>query len=151
MISYNIYLIVHFLGILMVFLAFGSMIARSALQPDNVSWRKFGAITSGIGLFLILLGGFGMLARLHLGVPGWAFIKLFVWLALGAMTALINKKPQAAKPLWYITLALGIAAVVTVTYKPLEDVGIKPSSPDAEEQIEQAADQIKEQSEQIVD
>jgi len=144
---YHIYLILHFVGILMVFMAFGSMIARSALQPDNVSWRKFGSILSGIGLVLILLGGFGMLARLNLGFPGWAIIKTVIWVALGAMTAIINKKPQAAKPLWFITLILGILAVLTVTFKPLADVGVKPHRPDpvgeVQDALENAGDAIK--------
>ncbi len=148
--SYQIYLILHFTGILLVFLAFGSMIARSALQPGNVAWRKFGGITSGIGLVLILVGGFGMLARLHLGAPGWAMMNTGIWLALGVMTALINKKPQAAKPLWFVTLALGIAAVVTVTYKPLADVGIKHSS-SVEKQVEEALDQAKEKIQDAVE
>lgn len=139
-----IYLILHFTGILLVFLAFGSMIARSALQPDNVPWRKFGGMMSGIGLLLILVGGFGMLARMHLGLPGWAIIKLVIWLALGAMTALINKKPKASKPLWFITLLLGVAAVLTVIFKPLADVGIKQGGGD-EAPVEHAIDAAQQQ------
>lgn len=137
---YQVYLIMHFTGVLLVFLAFGSMIARSALQPDNVSWRKFGGIASGVGLVFLLVGGFGLLAKFNYGVPGWAIIKFVIWLALGAMTAFINKKPQCAKSLWYVALALGIAAVVTVTYKPLADVGVKPHRPDPVGEIEGVMD-----------
>jgi len=121
---YQIYQIIHFAGIFLVMLAFGSMVARSALQPDNAAWRKFGGIASGAGLFLILLGGFGMLARLGLGLPGWAMIKLVIWVALGAMTALINRKPDLSKVWWWVTFALGMAAAIVVIYKPLANVGI---------------------------
>ncbi|GHC07931.1 hypothetical protein [Cerasicoccus arenae] len=119
----KIYYLLHFAGILLVFLGYGSLIARAALQPDNVSWRKFGAIASGVGLFFILLGGFGILGRMGWGFPGWAMIKLGVWLALGAMTAFISRKPQMAMPLWWVTFGLGLIAVLTVIYKPLASVG----------------------------
>ncbi len=136
--DYRFYLVMHFVGILLVFLAFGSMIARSALQPDNVSWRKFGGITSGVGLLFLLVGGFGLLAKFNYGFPGWAMIKFAIWLALGAMTAVINKKPQAAKGLWWTVLVLGFAAVLTVTFKPLSNVGIKPHRDDSAGQVEEA-------------
>jgi len=74
-------------------------------------------------LFLILLGGFGMLARLGLGLPGWAIIKLLIWVALGAMTALINRQPKMSKLWWWVTFALGMGSVFTVIYKPLANVG----------------------------
>ncbi|WP_309384267.1 hypothetical protein [Cerasicoccus frondis] len=138
--DYRFYLVMHFAGILLVFLAFGSMVARSALKPDNTSWRKFGAITSGVGLLFLLVGGFGLLAKFNYGFPGWAMIKFAIWLALGAMTALINKKPQAAKSLWWTVFVLGFAAVLTVTFKPLSDLGVKPHRPDPVGQVEDAVD-----------
>ncbi|MEO0795408.1 MAG: hypothetical protein AAFX93_09610 [Verrucomicrobiota bacterium] len=120
----QVYYILHFAGVLLVFLGFGSLIARAALQPDNVAWRKFGSIASGVGLFFILLGGFGILGRLGWGFPAWAIIKFVIWLALGAMTAFINKKPQAALPLWWVTFLLGLLAVITCVYKPFAAVNV---------------------------
>ncbi|WP_309399748.1 hypothetical protein [Cerasicoccus maritimus] len=141
--DYRFYLVMHFAGILLVFLAFGSMIARSALQPDNVSWRKFGSITSGVGLLFLLVGGFGLLAKFNYGFPGWAMVKFVIWLALGALTAIINKKPHAAKGLWWTVFVLGFAAVLTVTFKPLSGVGIKPHRPEPVGQVEEAVNSSK--------
>lgn len=141
--DYRFYLVMHFAGILLVFLAFGSMVARSALQPDNVAWRKFGSITSGVGMLFLLVGGFGLLAKYNWGFPGWAMIKFAIWLALGALTAIINKKPQAAKGLWWTVFVLGFAAVLTVTFKPLSDVGIKPHRADPIGELQEAVDSAK--------
>lgn len=57
--------------------------------------RKMIAITHGIGLFLILLGGFGMLARLGIiwPWPGWIVAKFIIWLAYGGLLTLVYKKP----------------------------------------------------------
>ncbi|MGJ3243711.1 MAG: hypothetical protein ACFE0O_12270 [Opitutales bacterium] len=114
-----IYQLIHLSGVLMVFLSFGALIARAWLQPENIKLRKFGGIVSGIGLFLILLGGFGLLARVYGNewYP-WVIVKLVVWLLLGAMLAFINRKPQLA-PVWFwTTLVLGFVSVSMVYIKP---------------------------------
>lgn len=114
-----IYQLIHAAGILMVFLSFGALIARAWLQPENRKLRKFGAIVSGIGLFLILLGGFGLLARIYANEwHPWVIVKLIVWFLLGGMLALVNRKPQLA-PVWFwSTLVLGLVSVSMVYIKP---------------------------------
>lgn len=124
MTKYQIYLLLHFSGILLVFLSYGSLIARAAFagnvnRREGVIGRKAGAIFSGIGLLLILVSGFGLLALMQYGWPLWFFIKLCIWVALGAMVGLINKKPHLARLFWVITLLLGFAAVATIVIKPV--------------------------------
>ena len=115
---YQLYQIIHLTGVLMVFLAYGGMIVRSATGSDNKGLRRLGGITSGIGLFLILLGGFGLLAVMNYGWPLWVLIKVGVWVLLGGMIAVINRKPECSQFSWWFTIILGMIALLMVILKP---------------------------------
>lgn len=119
----QLYLLLHFSGILLVFFSYGSLIARTVFtsdpnRKDGLLGRKAGAILSGIGLLLILVSGFGMLAMLKYGWPLWILIKIGVWVLLGAMLGLINRKPKLGRALWLFTLVLGLVAIFSVVLKP---------------------------------
>lgn len=111
----QIYQVLHLVGILMVFLGYGALLARSMAAPDNVSVRKLGSITSGIGLLLILVAGFAMISKLGYSfTEPWLIVKMVVWLALGGLIVLINRKPQLATLLWWLLIALGAVAALMV-------------------------------------
>ena len=111
----NIYQVLHIIGIAMVFLGYGALLARSMAAPDNVPVRKLGSITSGIGLLLILVAGFGLISKLgHSFTDAWILVKFAVWLALGGLVVLINRKPQLAVMLWWLLIALGAIAAIMV-------------------------------------
>jgi hypothetical protein len=111
----QIYQVLHAVGILMVFLGYGALLARSMAAPGNVSIRKLGSITSGIGLLLILIAGFAMISKFGYSFTApWLIVKMLVWLALGGLIVLINRKPQLAVLLWWLLLALGAIAVIMV-------------------------------------
>ena len=63
---YAVYKLLHFIGIFSIYLAYGGLIFRAALGSNNVGLRKFGGIVSGIGLLLMLVSGFGMMANVAL-------------------------------------------------------------------------------------
>ncbi len=114
MISYGAYKVIHLAGVLMVFLALGG-VTTNAINggTKNHSWRKPIAITHGIGLFLSLVGGFGLLARLgiiHGGLPGWAMAKLGIWILFAALIGMIYRKPSWAKLIWVLMIVLGATA-----------------------------------------
>ena len=95
MIPYTAYKVVHYLGIFMVVTALSATFARSAQEGAADPWRKRLSMVHGVALFLVLLGGFGMLARLDAGFPGWIMAKLGVWLVLGGIVA-ARKSPVAS-------------------------------------------------------
>lgn len=81
------------------------------------SFRKGVMVTHGVGLLLLLVAGFGMLAKLQIsGVPWWAAIKLVIWLALGAFVGLAYKQNMARK-LWIAVPLLVVAATILVRFK----------------------------------
>ena len=116
----QLYYILHLLGILLVFSSYGGLAMRAMAGIDSKALRKFGAITSGVGLFLILLGGFGLIARLYNNVfPAWSIVKIVIWVVLGAMLFFINKFPKLGQVWWWLTITLGVLAVVMVYVRPL--------------------------------
>lgn len=123
MISYQVYKLMHFAGIMMVFLGLGGvLISHMASSAGAKGKAKFLAMTShGLGLLLILVGGFGMLARLGIisGLPGWAYAKLGIWLFLGAATVLARKKANMGWGLWLIFIIGGVAAAHLALFKPI--------------------------------
>ena len=68
------------------------------------------------------VAGFGMLARMDVSqgaaLPGWVWVKLVLWLGLGAGLALPHRRPQWAKPMLIGLPVLGAIAAVLAIYKP---------------------------------
>ena len=111
----NFYQVLHIVGISMVFLGYGALLARSIAAPENVPVRKLGSITSGIGLLFILVAGFGLVAKLGYNyTEAWILVKFAIWLLLGGLIVLINRKPQLAMLLWCLLIALGAIAAIMV-------------------------------------
>ena len=118
---YAFYKVIHLLGIMMVFLSMGGImhhVINGGTKENNV-WRKAVAMTHGIGLLLVIVAGFGLLARLGVSVlSGWVIVKLIVWLIIGGLSGVIYKQPTTAKPLWFIILILGAVAAYLAGSKP---------------------------------
>lgn len=113
-----VYKLLHLAGVMMVFLGFGGLIVRGMLDQHNTGLRKLGAITSGIGLLLLLVSGFGMVARYGFNYTDlWLIIKYGIWLALGCATVLVNRRPEIGIGMWWGVLVLGIVAAVVGVYK----------------------------------
>lgn len=103
----------------MLFMGYGALLGRSIAGSDHAGLKKLGSITSGIGLVLIIIAGFGLMAKVYDNafLP-WMIVKLVIWLGLGGVIALINRKPALALPLWWTILGLGSVAVILVYAKP---------------------------------
>ncbi len=118
--SPQFYSVLHLLGVIMLFMGYGALLGRSMAGSDDKKVRRLGSITSGVGLLLMLVAGFGLLARLYDNTfHPWIIAKIVIWLVLGGLIVAINRKPSAATPLWWITLALGLLAVVFVYIRPI--------------------------------
>ena len=121
MIPETIYKNLHLIGVFMILVALGGFIAQQVqLAAPGRTWRRPIAITHGIGMVLVLVGGFGMLARLKIfwPWPGWVVGKIIIWLVFGILVALIGRTPALAKPLWWSTIALAAIAAYLALNKP---------------------------------
>ncbi|MES2124687.1 MAG: hypothetical protein V4503_08350 [Gemmatimonadota bacterium] len=124
MISYSVYKIVHLLGMFLMFTILGGIslhVLNGGTRQSNVG-RKLAAALHGVAMFVILLGGFGMLARLGMvrgGFPGWIWAKLLIWVLLGAFGTLPYRRPSLAKPFLFLLPLLGALAAFFAIYKPI--------------------------------
>jgi len=121
--SYEFYKVLHVLGILLLFVALGGVTlhAWNGGTKEGNQGRRAAAAMHGLGLFLILLAGFGMLARrgfIESGLPGWAWAKLAVWLVAGGIFFLPYRRPQSAKRLYPLLPLLGLVAAYLAVFKP---------------------------------
>ncbi len=117
--SPQVYEVLHVFGVLLAFAALGGAILRAASgTPNDAPGRKLALATHGVALLLILISGFGMLAKLGYGFPPWVWCKIVIWLVIGASTALIRRLPAHATMFWFALPALGAAAAGLAIYKP---------------------------------
>ena len=119
--SYEFYKIMHLLGIALLL---SGLVALVILKVTGVAIegtvKKFAFITHGVGLVLILVSGFGLLAKLQLmaDFPKWAFIKLAIWLFMGGVATLIKKKGHMAWQLYTIIICVFLIAAYVGITKP---------------------------------
>lgn len=114
-----LYHILHLTGILMLFLGYGALLGRSLAGSNDTKVKKLGSVTSGIGLLLIVIAGFGLITKMGYSfTTPWILVKLVIWVALGGLIAVINRKPQLAVMLWWLLVALGLLAAIMVYARP---------------------------------
>jgi hypothetical protein len=80
--------------------------------------RKRVMMITGIASLLVLVGGFGLQAKLGYGFPGWLIVKMVCWLGLSALAGLGYRKRGAAGALSVVALLIAATAVVMVYTKP---------------------------------
>ncbi len=125
MISYTTYKIVHYLGLFVLVVAVAAALGRLAARPqatDRDPWARRLAVVNALALFFVLLGGFGMLARLDvttgLTLPGWIWAKLAIWTALGGVVAVARRRREWSAPLLVLVPVLAMLAGSIALTKP---------------------------------
>ena len=117
----TVYHWIHAAGLMAVVMGFGFAIANRASTGETASVRKAAAILHGTGLLVLLVSGFGALARLGLNgdLPLWVWIKLGVWLVLGGMIAIIKRVSVKMGVLVLLVLLFGMVAAYSAIWKPV--------------------------------
>lgn len=121
----DFYEILHILGIAMTFVAVGGVCVHAAnggTRRENAARSLIGS-AHGIGSLLILVGGFGMLARIGFKhgtpFPPWLLGKIVIWLVLSTIVLLPYRRPALARPLLLLLPLLAGAAAYLALYKPM--------------------------------
>ena len=120
----DLYEIIHVIGMAMLFVAIGGVAVHAANGGTNTNsaTQRLVSIVFGVGSFLILLGGFGMMARLGLvrGMPpAWLIVKMLIWLLLSGIVLLPYRRPALARPFLLLLPLLAGLAVYMALYKPI--------------------------------
>lgn len=114
MLSYPVYKVVHILGVFLLIGGLGALwaMAASATDESRRAARKLLLAVQGVAMFLILLAGFGMLARLGISGswPLWVWIKIAIWILLGALPVLLRRPARPIGPVFFLIPALGVLA-----------------------------------------
>lgn len=109
----NFYYVLHLVsGFLLIALTFQ---AFAAPTPER---RKKNLMYSGIAGFVMLVAGFGLLAKLEYSFSGWVIGKLVCWLILMALGGIAFRRSEAAGRLSLIATIVITVAVWLVYYKP---------------------------------
>jgi hypothetical protein len=120
--SLNAYRVIHIFSMMLLFTALGGLLLASRAGVTTGESRKTAGITHGIALLLLLVTGFGALARLGLGSPAswppWVWLKGLIWLVFGGITGLIRRAPRSSAALWWALPLLGALAAYLALYKP---------------------------------
>lgn len=124
MFSHPFYNLVHIVGLVLLMSGLGG-IALHAAGGMNRGARRLRRVVlalHGLGAFLILFGGFGMLARMGIvqgtGWPTWLWVKVAVWGVLAPAALLPYRRPATALPLLLLLPVLGGLAAYMAIYKP---------------------------------
>ncbi|MBC7754687.1 MAG: hypothetical protein H7Z71_10650 [Moraxellaceae bacterium] len=107
--SYEFYKIAHLLGIF--FLVSGLMgvfFTVWAGTPLQGKIKSASFAMHGIGLVIMLVTGFGLLAKLGLAssMPTWAYLKFGLWAFFAVAISILKRKGQIGMPI-YILLLIG--------------------------------------------
>ena len=102
----DIYKVIHLSGVIILFGALGAGI----YTPSSKGNKLAGAL-HGISLLLIIVSGFGLVAKIWSNqFTWWIILKLIIWLALGGSYALAKKRLLPEHTAFAIIIGLGIAA-----------------------------------------
>lgn len=121
MFSYFAYKFLHLVGIFLILLSLGGLLAgRAFAQDSSFTWRKLLTALHGIGLVLVFVAGFGLLARLEIewANQGWVYLKILGWLVIGLVPVLARKAPSRALMLFWVSMVVAIAAAYLANFKP---------------------------------
>ncbi len=112
--SYEFYKVLHLAGLVTLFTSLGAL----AFVPSDR--RKPLMMLHGISTVVMLVAGFGLLARLGLmgNLGPWVYGKLAIWIVMGASPVVLRRKPEMALTLLLVSIALGALAAGLAIYKP---------------------------------
>ena len=122
--SYELYKTLHVLAVVFVFFSLGGLTFHGLNGGDKETAlkRRWVAITHGVGGVFILVGGFGLMARMGIQQgavwPLWLYIKLAMWLLVGASIVLLLRFPRLARLWWFVVPLIGGVAIASAVYKP---------------------------------
>jgi hypothetical protein len=121
-IPFLVYKVFHVVGVMLIVAALGGIAIHAANggTREQSLTRSLTTAAHGLGLLLVLVAGFGMLARLGASAAsGWVVIKLGIWLLLGGAAAVPYRRPQLARSIFVLVPLLAALAAILAITKPL--------------------------------
>ena len=116
MLTEDTYRVLHVTGLMMLFFGLGAIL----LAKGGERAPRGAMALHGIGLIVILVAGFGLVAKRGYTWPWpwWLFGKLGIWLLLGAMPVLVKRDLLPRPVAWVVALGIGALAAWLVIVQP---------------------------------
>lgn len=114
------YRVLHILGLVLLMLGLGAVLGagRDAARP-----RRLGLALHGLGLLVMLVAGFGLMARRGWSGPGeWPLeiiLKMVIWGAIAVLPILVRKGVVPTIMGWLLAAALATTAAWLALTMPL--------------------------------
>jgi len=109
--KFHIYQVLHVASMVLM----AAFLFQTFANPDPKNKKKSGILIGSLAL-LMLIGGFGLVATLHVGFPWWILVKLICWAGLVAISGLGYRKPARIPLLTGVAIALILIAITTVYF-----------------------------------
>ncbi len=118
---YLVYKLIHIFAVMLLFVSLGGLAALRQGTSGAVaaSLSRLLGILHGVALLLVAGAGFGLMAKIgiHGAWPLWIWIKLGVWVLLGAALAAVRRSPEGARAVLLGLPLLGAIAAWAALYK----------------------------------
>jgi hypothetical protein len=112
----NVYKIIHIVGLAMLFFAFGGIFAP---RSEGEKAPRIYKMLHGIGLLAMVVAGFGRASKIGISMSaGWIWVKIALWLLLGALPTLVNKGVVPRPLAWVVGLAVVALGAWLAIQKP---------------------------------
>lgn len=113
------YKLLHVLGLFLLFGSLGGLWALSASGQGRSVARRVLLISHGVGLLLVLIAGFGMLAKLGMmgGWPPWVWVKIVIWILVAVLPMVQSRFEKAPGYLFFLAPILGFVAAYAVLFR----------------------------------
>jgi hypothetical protein len=119
--TYEFYKFIHMMGLMFLFFGFGGLLVSLYSQPEMKKQARMMAFaTHGLGLLLMIFGGFGMAAKMGLmgHLPGWIHAKIAIWVLMALAISVVKRKASLGWSLVILLVGLGSTAAYLAINKP---------------------------------
>lgn len=117
--DYDTYKFLHILGLVLLMLGLGAILGAGR---EAAKARRLGAALHGLGLLVMLVAGFGLMARLEImgfaSWPLWVILKMGIWLVIAVLPVLVKKQVVPSAIGWLVAAALAATAAWLALTKP---------------------------------
>ena len=116
--SLEFYKVVHLCGLAMLLLGLGGML----LGPKDGDSGRAPKILHGTGLLVMIIAGFGAMAKSHIMAPdswpAWLILKMVAWFLLGALPPLVRHGTVPRPIAWLVCVLIVAGAAWLALLKP---------------------------------
>ena len=115
------YKAVHLFGMFLAMTSLGGIAIHAANggTKATATTRALTASVFGLGMLLVMAGGFGQAARLGIlanGFPFWLSAKIGIWVIVAVLSILPYRIPSLARPIYLLVPLLGGTAAYLAIY-----------------------------------